>query len=103
MNPLKRRLDEGRTALGFLVSMPSVQLTQILAAGGADWLSIDLEHGPIDNATVQAIRALGRHLCRVIFKMLTHAGPLKVASRSERARAPRLGLGGGHVLRLPFP
>ncbi len=57
MNPLKRRLDEGGTALGFLVSMPSVQLTQILAASGADWLLIDLEHGPIDNATVHAMIA----------------------------------------------
>jgi 2-keto-3-deoxy-L-rhamnonate aldolase RhmA len=38
LNPLKHALAEGRATLGYLVSMPSVQLVQALARTGVDWL-----------------------------------------------------------------
>jgi 4-hydroxy-2-oxoheptanedioate aldolase len=47
INPLKQRLGEDKPILGYLLSMPSVQLVQVLARSGVDWLMIDLEHAPI--------------------------------------------------------
>ena len=55
INPLKARLAEDKPAIGMMVSMPSVATTQILAAAGFDWLFFDMEHGPIDIASVHAM------------------------------------------------
>lgn len=57
MNPLKKRLQEGRAVLGFMITMPSVHVAQTLARTGADWLMIDLEHGAIDLPAVHAMIA----------------------------------------------
>ncbi|HKI98119.1 MAG TPA: aldolase/citrate lyase family protein [bacterium] len=57
MNPFKQRLAAGEPALGILLSMPSPQLAQTLAACGLDWLFIDMEHGPIDFADAHALIA----------------------------------------------
>ncbi|MBV8190483.1 MAG: 2,4-dihydroxyhept-2-ene-1,7-dioic acid aldolase [Alphaproteobacteria bacterium] len=56
-NPLKQRLAENRPILGYLVSMPSVQLVQVLARSGVDWLMIDMEHAPIGIESVAAMIA----------------------------------------------
>jgi len=56
-NPLKQRLGENRPILGYLVSMPSVQLVQVLARSGVDWLMIDMEHAPIGIESVAAMIA----------------------------------------------
>ncbi len=55
INPLKARLAEDKPAIGMLVSMPSVATAQILASAGFDWLFFDMEHGPIDIASVHAM------------------------------------------------
>jgi 4-hydroxy-2-oxoheptanedioate aldolase len=55
INPLKARLAEDKPGIGMLVSMPSVTTAQILAAAGFDWLFFDMEHGPIDLASVHAM------------------------------------------------
>jgi 4-hydroxy-2-oxoheptanedioate aldolase len=55
LNPLRRTLAEGRATLGYLVSMPSVQLVQALARTGVDWLMIDMEHAPIGIESVAAM------------------------------------------------
>ena len=57
LNPLKRALAEDRATLGYLVSMPSVQLVQALARTGVDWLMIDTEHAPIGIESVAAMIA----------------------------------------------
>jgi 4-hydroxy-2-oxoheptanedioate aldolase len=57
MHSLKSRLRAGETLFGSMVSMPSPQLTQTLAATGLDWLLIDLEHGAISVETAQAMIA----------------------------------------------
>jgi len=57
VSSLRAKLKEGRTAVGFLVTMPSVALAQTLAHSGVDWLMIDLEHGPIDLASAHAMIA----------------------------------------------
>jgi len=46
-NPLRRTLADGGATLGYLVSMPTVQIVQALARTGIDWLIIDTEHAPI--------------------------------------------------------
>lgn len=56
-NPLKQRLAENQPILGYLVSMPSVQLVQVLARSGVDWLMIDMEHAPIGIESTAAMIA----------------------------------------------
>lgn len=46
-NPVKDKMARGEAAYGTLVSMPSPNVVQVLAASGFDWLWFDLEHGPI--------------------------------------------------------
>lgn len=46
-NPVKEKMLSGEPTFGTLVSMPSPNVVQVLAASGFDWLWFDLEHGPI--------------------------------------------------------
>ena len=48
LNRLKRLWREGRTTLGAIATIPSVQTIQIMACSGLDWILIDMEHGSID-------------------------------------------------------
>jgi 4-hydroxy-2-oxoheptanedioate aldolase len=57
LNRLKALWAADRPALGILLTAPSVQVTQLLARAGFDWLLVDLEHGPIDLATAHAMIA----------------------------------------------
>ena len=54
---LRRSLAEGRPMLGYLVTMPSVQLVQALARTGVDWLMLDMEHAPVGIESVAAMVA----------------------------------------------
>jgi 4-hydroxy-2-oxoheptanedioate aldolase len=56
-NKVKAALRDGRATLGYLITMPSVHLVQLLAASGADWLMLDLEHAPLGIETVGAMIA----------------------------------------------
>jgi len=56
-NRLKSLWREGRTALGVLATIPSVQIVQILARSGVDFILIDMEHGPIDANSAHAMIA----------------------------------------------
>ena len=51
INPLRRRLTEGKASVGILITMPSVNMAQALSHAGFDWLFIDMEHGAIDIAS----------------------------------------------------
>ncbi len=46
-NPVKEKMNRGEATYGTLISMPSPNMVQVLAASGFDWLWFDLEHGPI--------------------------------------------------------
>src|ERR1700722_18354340 len=59
-NRLKAKLAAGDIVTAFMVTMPSVTMAQVLAASGVDCLIIDMEHGPIDIATVHAMVAATR-------------------------------------------
>ena len=52
---LRRIWREGRAAFGAICTMPSPQVVRQLAAGGLDWIIIDLEHGPIDHPSAHAM------------------------------------------------
>lgn len=54
---LRRTLAEGRATLGYLVTMPSVQLVQALARTGVDWLMLDMEHAPTSIESIAAMVA----------------------------------------------
>lgn len=57
INRVKAKLAAGEVVSTFMVTMPSVAMAQVLAASGADCLIFDMEHGPIDLATVHAMVA----------------------------------------------
>ena len=51
LNRLKALWAEGKTALGVIATMPSVQTIQIMARSGLDFVIIDMEHGAVDAGT----------------------------------------------------
>ena len=89
---LKKRLQQGETLLGTLLSLPSPEIAEIMSQVGFDWLFIDLEHGP--QSTTRALE-LGR--------TATHLGlvPLVRILELSRTHVQRLLDGGIQVLNLP--
>jgi 4-hydroxy-2-oxoheptanedioate aldolase len=57
LNRVKSLWREGRTALGAIATIPSIQTVQIMARSGLDWILIDMEHGAIDAGTAHAMIA----------------------------------------------
>jgi len=47
-NPVKQKLREGKPAFGTWLSLGSAHAARVLARCGFDWLTLDLEHAPID-------------------------------------------------------
>jgi 4-hydroxy-2-oxoheptanedioate aldolase len=54
---LKQRLVEGETVAGYMCLIPSAVSVQAIAAAGASWVIIDLEHGPIGPESLHAMVA----------------------------------------------
>ena len=52
LNRVRDLLESGKPAFGAIVTMPSPQVVQVMARAGFDLLLFDMEHGPIDLATV---------------------------------------------------
>jgi len=57
LNRLRQLWREGRCTLGAIATVPSVQIVQVMARSGLDWIIIDMEHGPIDLAAAHAMIA----------------------------------------------
>ena len=51
----KEKLQRGDILLGTIISLPSADVTEIIAGAGFDWLFVDMEHGALDMADVQNI------------------------------------------------
>jgi 4-hydroxy-2-oxoheptanedioate aldolase len=47
-NPVKRLLDQGKPTFGTWLSLGSVFASRVLARVGFQWLTLDMEHSPID-------------------------------------------------------
>ena len=56
-NRLKSAWREDRTVLGMLVTIPSVQIVQIITQSAIDFILIDMEHGAIDANSAHAMIA----------------------------------------------
>ncbi len=54
-NPVKQRLGEGLPTYGTWLSLGDLYATRVLARLGFDWLTLDLEHSPIDWSQAAAV------------------------------------------------
>ena len=63
VNRLKTLWPDGRTAIGAIATIPSVQTVQIMARSGLDWILIDMEHGAIDHGAAHAMIAATSAAC----------------------------------------
>jgi 4-hydroxy-2-oxoheptanedioate aldolase len=57
-NPVKRKLREGQPTFGTWLSLGDLYATRVLARMGFDWLTLDIEHSPIDWSQAAAIFAV---------------------------------------------
>lgn len=55
LNPLRRVWSEGRVAVNGWIAVPSVIATESMAAGGWDTLTVDLQHGTADYASLLSL------------------------------------------------
>jgi 4-hydroxy-2-oxoheptanedioate aldolase len=59
---LRERMQSGHTTLGCWAAIPSPFSTELLATMGFDWITVDMQHGLADYATmVGAMQALRAH------------------------------------------
>lgn len=54
-NPVKQKLREGKPSFGTWLSLGDLYVARVLARLGFDWLTVDLEHQPIDWREASAI------------------------------------------------
>jgi 4-hydroxy-2-oxoheptanedioate aldolase len=57
MPGMKQRLRNGETLAGYVATIPSAVSVQAIAAAGADWVIIDLEHGAVGPESLHAMIA----------------------------------------------
>ena len=58
----KARMMRGELLLGTFVKTPTVEMIEMLAMAGLDWVCLDGEHSPIDRRSMDAPIAIGRAL-----------------------------------------
>ncbi|MDA7504198.1 2-dehydro-3-deoxyglucarate aldolase, partial [bacterium] len=56
-NPVKRALQAGEPQVGTWLSLGDLTATRLLARVGFPWLTVDLEHSPIDWSQAGALFA----------------------------------------------
>ena len=52
---VKRALRERKLTIGSWISLPEPNVAEIMAQAGFDWLTIDMEHSPIELETAQRL------------------------------------------------
>lgn len=57
-NPVKQKLQRGEPTFGSWLSLGDIYATRVFARLGWDWLTLDIEHGPIDWSQAAAIFAV---------------------------------------------
>lgn len=63
----RKRLRDGETLVGAMVTLPTPATAEILAESGFDWLFIDAEHGPLDPADIIGIlQAVGDRVACIV-------------------------------------
>ncbi|MCZ7566489.1 MAG: aldolase/citrate lyase family protein [Burkholderiales bacterium] len=59
------RLRRGETLLGTVVTLPALEVPELLSAAGFDWLFVDCEHAPLDFLAAQSLLQAARVPCVV--------------------------------------
>ncbi len=54
-NPVKEKLRQGQPVFGTWLSLGNLHASRVLARSGFDWLTLDMEHAPIDWSQAAAI------------------------------------------------
>jgi 4-hydroxy-2-oxoheptanedioate aldolase len=55
LNRIKGLLQAGKPSFGIIATVPGVQVVQVLASAGFDWVIIDQEHAPVDMGSAHAM------------------------------------------------
>jgi 2-keto-3-deoxy-L-rhamnonate aldolase RhmA len=63
------RLARREALFGTLLTLPSPEIAEVMAAAGFDWLFIDMEHGLLDFAPVQRMIQAAGHACPCIVRV----------------------------------
>ena len=56
-NPVKEKLRQGKPTFGTWLSLGNLHAARVLARSGFEWLTLDIEHSPIDWSTASVIFA----------------------------------------------
>ena len=65
----RTRLLNHERLFGTMVTLPSPEAAEILAAAGCDWLFIDMEHSPLDFLTVQRLLQAAGSACPGVIRV----------------------------------
>jgi 2-dehydro-3-deoxyglucarate aldolase/4-hydroxy-2-oxoheptanedioate aldolase len=65
----KQKLKEGKPLIGMIQTLPALDITEILASAGFDWIFIDLEHSALDAAAAQRILQVAQGKCGGIVRV----------------------------------
>jgi 4-hydroxy-2-oxoheptanedioate aldolase len=57
-NPVKKKLRAGEPSFGTWLSLGDLYATRVMARAGFDWLTLDIEHSPIDWSQAAAVFAV---------------------------------------------
>ncbi len=61
MTSFRQKLENGDRLIGTVVSIAKPQVSELLAQAGFDWLFIDGEHAPLDEADIQLLIQTAEH------------------------------------------
>ena len=82
----RARLERRKPLLGTLLTLPSPEIAEVMAAAGFDWLFIDMEHGLLDFAAVQRMMQAVSHSCPCIVRV-PHNEPILIAKALDTGAA----------------
>ena len=71
----RRRMMDGELLLGTFVKTPTVEMIELLAMAGLDWVCLDGEHAPIDRRSMDAPLAMGRAIGLPVIVRVPVASP----------------------------
>lgn len=68
----KQKLKQNKPLIGTIQTLPSPEVTEILANTGFDWIWIDMEHSTIDTPTMQHILMAAKNTTHCIVRPPSH-------------------------------
>jgi 2-keto-3-deoxy-L-rhamnonate aldolase RhmA len=80
------RLARREPLLGTLLTLPSPEAAEVVAAAGFDWLFVDMEHGLLDFAAVQRVVQAVGHLCPCVVRVPAN-DPIQIAKALDTGAA----------------